>query len=51
VWCDDDARDESVKVNSKARFGKQAKRSVHTTLSTSHNTQARAIQHDRGGPY
>jgi hypothetical protein len=32
VGCNDDARDESVKVNSQARFGKQAKWSVHTTL-------------------
>jgi hypothetical protein len=32
VGCDDDARDGSVRVNRKARFGKQAKRSVHTTL-------------------
>lgn len=34
MGCDDDARDESVKVNRKARFGKQAKRPVHTTLPT-----------------
>jgi hypothetical protein len=32
VGCNDDARDESVKVNSQARFGKQAKWPVHTTL-------------------
>jgi hypothetical protein len=35
VGCGDDARDQSVKVNSQARFGKQAKRSVHTTLAVS----------------
>jgi hypothetical protein len=31
VGCDDDARNESIEVNSKARFGKHAKLSVPTT--------------------
>jgi hypothetical protein len=51
VGCDDEGRVESVKVNRKARFGKQAKRSVHPTPYTSYSTQARATQYDRGGSY